>query len=203
VVTLVTDGIVRDLLMSRIPRKDLGGSNGHARGSPGQRLGGRAAMTVITPDRARSRQQLRKQALQMARSYGLDHVIVVRRIEDDQMRFIGDFPAMTFSYGGDDDAAAFRLPRPLIVERLYDDGHTEPVRGLAFAGVHRWVLRDIVAAGPEAELTYLAPFQAGQAEFEPNAGMPSHLSAPEVLIGEMELVPVSGDPRDVPVVPAP
>jgi hypothetical protein len=33
--------------------------------------------------------------------------------------------------------------------------------------------------------------------------MPTWLSAPMVVIGEMELVPESGDPRDVPVVPPP
>ncbi len=202
-VNVVTDGITRDLLMSRIPRKDHAGTNGHARGRPGYRLPGRVSQLVVEPPRRFSAAQLRKRALKEAASYGHDHVLVVRRLEDDAIRYHGDIPTLTFSAGADGMESTFRLPRPLHVFRLHADGREEPVRNLTFASVHRWVLRDIVAAGPQHQTTYLAPALSGQPTWAPTAGLPTFISAPNVLIGEMEIVPVSGDPKDAHVVPPP
>lgn len=202
-VDLVTDGITRDLLMSRIPRKGHAGTNGHARGELGERLCGRVSLLTVEPPRRSSRSKLRRKALKMAASYGLDHVLVVRRFEDDAIRYAFGLPPMFFSMGGDGSQTTFRLRRPLEVVRLYADGREEPVRNLSFAGVHRWVLRDIAAAGLQQETTHLVPAVAGKPLFGANRGLATYISAPEVLVGEMELVPVSGDPRNAPVVPPP
>ena len=60
-----------------------------------------------------------------------------------------------------------------------------------------------MAAGQQVEGTYLAPFEQGGASFSPLVGMPTALSVPEVLVEELELVPVSADPRSRPAVPTP
>jgi len=193
-VELVEDGIVRALLMCRTPRKNTPGTNGHARGGPGARLTGRAALTWVEPATRVTREALRARALELARSYGQDHVLVVRRLVDDAF-------LPPDAIGNDNQTLA--LPPPVAFVRLHADGREERLRGAAFAGVHRWVLRDLAAAGPQVEGTYMAPHVPGGRRGGVIIGLPTWLSAPEVLVGEMELVPVPPDPREKPVVPQP
>ncbi len=200
-VRLVQDGIVRTLLMSRTPRKDIpSGTNGHARGSLGSRPAGRVAQLEVTPGKRVSERKLRKQALELAAAYGHDHVILVRRFQDDTVRAQDRADGGGFSFMGDEGS---RLPVPLALYRVYADGREEPLRGAAFTKVDRWVLRDIVAAGEQVEGRYLAPFEPGGMSYSPIVGMPTTLSVPSVLVEELELVPVSADPRSKPAVPAP
>ncbi len=200
-VALVEDGIVRTLLMSRVPRKDIPiGTNGRARGSIGARAAGRVARLEVTPGKRYSERKLRKKALELAAAYGHDHVILVRRFQDDTVRAQDRSGASAFSFLGEDGP---RLPVPLALYRVYADGREEPIRGATFAKVDRWVLRDIVAAGQQVQGRYLAPFEPGGATFSPIVGMPTSISVPVVLVEELELVPVSADPRSKPVVPGP
>ncbi len=200
-VDLVTDGITRDLLMSRIPREGVPATNGHARGWPGDRLCGRAALLTVEPDRQLSRQRLLKLALQQARSYGHDHVLVVRRLVDEPSAGLGRRPSFIRMMAEADET--LRLPPPISIVRVFADGREQPVRGAAFASVHRWVLRDIAAAGPAVEGTWYAPNELGGDRFTVTSGLPTFTRAAEVLVGEMELVPVGGDPDERPVVPPP
>lgn len=196
-VHLIDDGIVRDLAMSRVPRRGLDGTNGHARSRLGSRQEGRVSVLQIRAARQRSSARLRRQALKLARDYGRDYVLVVRRLQE---------PAILRLVDGtwfDDDLAGTALPPPVSLIRLYADGRQEAVRGASFASIQRWILRDIVAAGPSSEGSYLAPLGTSYAALAPTQGIASWLSAPDVLVGEAELVPVAGDPRDVPTVPPP
>ena len=198
-VELIEDGIVRSLLMSRIPSKGLRASNGHARGWPGRRLCGRTSKLTLTPHKRLSSKKMIKLALQLSRSYGNDHVLVVRRLEEPPVRAVG----ASFFSSRRKSGAGPQLPPPVCVVRVYSDGREEIVRGAAFAGVHRWVLRDIAAAGAQVEKTWFAPSDPGGSRSTPSNGIPTFVSAPEVLVGEMELVPLSGDPNDRPVIPPP
>jgi len=196
-VELVTDGIVRTLLMGRIPRKGIARGNGHARGRPGGRLHGRTAMMQVrAPAEASGRTpDLLAKALALANSYGNDHVLVVERLVDPSM-IPGHVPT-------GDDGTGLGLPPPVVAWRVFADGRREALRGLGFSGVHRWVLRDIAAAGRTQDLTYMAPFRPGASTYTPIHGMPTWISAPEVVVGELELVPHAPDPRERPVTPSP
>lgn len=198
-VTLVTDGIVRTVLMCRIPRKGVEGTNGHARGGVGSRPQGRAALLEVTPDRRLGERRLRRRGLRLAADYGLDHFLLVRRFQDPGVRAHMDGAGMVtigFSEGP-------RLPLPVEVIRVYADGREQPLRGAMFSGVERWVLRDIAAAGEQVEGTWLAPFQSGRSIRSATAGMPTGMSAPEVLVGELEVVPMPTDPKNRRVLPPP
>ncbi len=193
-VTLVSDGIVKDLLMSRVPRKGMAGTNGHARSWLGARAEGRVTQLDIQPDKHLGAAAVHKRAVKMARAYDRDWYLVVSRLQEPAVRQVGQGFSM---FSESEDSA---LPQPLSVVRVWADGRQERLRGAAFANVERFVLRDIVAAGTQREATWTAPMQwsAGTTN-----GFPTWTSAPDVLIGEMEVVPRSGDPTDAPVVPPP
>jgi len=196
-ITLVEDGIVRTLAMSRVPRRGLETTNGHARARVGQRARGRLSLTTIEPDKKRSTRALDHTADRLGHSYGRDWIIVVRRLQEPAILNLDDGSRF------DDTEGVVALPPPVAIVRRYDDGREEPLRGAAFAGVHRWVLRDIVAAGPVTSMDYMAASTGGASTLGPTEGLPCRITGPEVLVGEMELVPTPGDPRAVAALPPP
>lgn len=193
-VELVEDGIVQEVFMSRVPRRDRGGSNGHARGRLGQRLGGRPVATAIQPDRSRSRKRVHKRALRLARAYERDWYLRVDRFQAPPVRRV------------DQDIAPDRddaLPRPVRLTRVYKDGREELLRGGRFSNVQRFALRDIQAAGPLVEGTLFLPFTPDGSLWRPTGGMPTWMRVPEVVVGELEILPTPPDPRDTHVLPPP
>jgi hypothetical protein len=197
--TLVDDGIVRTLAMSRTPRSGLEQTNGHGRARMGQRAEGRVTLLQIEPGKRVSEAKLRKLALKAARSYGRDWVFVVRRLQVPAVQGLSSGGGGMVIFGGEEGPA---LPPPVVVVRRYADGREELVRGAAFASVHRFVLRDLVAAGPQVQTDVLFPASGGWADLGATEGLPGRISAPTVLVGEMELTPMSGDVRDAAVLPA-
>jgi hypothetical protein len=185
-VQLVEDGIVRDLLMSRVPRKGMDGTNGHGRGGLSQRAVGKSTFTTVTPPKALSARALRKRALKLAASYGHDHVMEVRRIQDPATRLLGD-PSAWMS----EDTRG--VAPPVAVYRVYADGREERLRGARFVSVERWALRDIVAAGRPVVRDYLSALDGDDSGMGPTGGKPCRMVAPSVIVGELELVPAPGD----------
>jgi TldD protein len=197
-VALVEDGIVRSLLMSRVPRKDLTETNGHARGGLNGRLSGRPMATSITPPRHRTRKRLHKRALRLARAYGRDWYLRVDRLQVPAVRALAGDGGV---FGGDEDGLS--LPRPVALTRVWADGRTERLRGGRFSGVQRFVLRDIAEAGPPVQGTFMLPHSPGGRNWTPITGLPTWIAAPEVLVGELELLPTPPDSKDRPRLPHP
>ncbi|TNE86178.1 MAG: hypothetical protein EP330_23115 [Deltaproteobacteria bacterium] len=196
-VTLVEDGIVRTALMSRVPRGDIDGTNGHGRGSLSARAQGRASIVEVSPPKADSAKKMHKKAMALAKSYGHDHYVVVRRLQEPSAR-MRDEP---YAWLSDEEAA--QLPRPLAIVKVYADGREEVLRGAQFTQVQRYALRDIAAVGESTTWNYLASMGGAPVDATPTAGLPTRITAPSVLIGELELVPAPGDPRAVPLLSAP
>lgn len=193
-VALVEDGIARRLLLSRVPRVGQSESTGSAREGFGERAVARAARLEVRAPRAVSSERLVREGLALAADYGRDWILIVRRLEEPALLPTGFYP----DEGGP-------LPPPVHWVRRYADGREEPLRGGSFSGVQRWLLRDIVAAGPQRSGAYLAAEGDSDARYgrQPASGLVTWLSAPDVLIGEVEVVPRSGDPDDLPAYPAP
>jgi TldD protein len=187
-VDLVEDGIVRTLYMSRTPRADLDATNGHARGRMGSIAHGRAFQVQVRAPKQVSTHRLLKQGLRQARSYGLDYVLIVRRLQDPSARKL-HYEA--------------RIPMPLAVIKHYADGREELYRGASFVDISPFLLRDIRAAGPQQELSYLASWSPGSNRVSTSAGLDTWISTPTVLIGEMELTPYPGDPENLFLLPPP
>lgn len=196
-VQCVEDGIVRELLMSRTPRPGQLESNGHARGSLGSRGQGRASLTSVEPHSHVSSARLHRAAARTARAYGRDWYLVVRELQEPSVRRLAGHAATAL------DGPTGELPPPVAVWRVYADGREEPLRGARFASADRWLLRDVVAAGPRVETSYLAPFEGTYRSLAPIEGLPGRMSAHEVLVGEVELVPMGADASRVPILPPP
>ncbi len=192
-VSLVDNGIVRDLLMSRVPRPGLT-SNGHARGYVGSVATGRASMLTVEGPNAKSTHGLYAVAAKAARTYGRDGFLVVRRLEE---------PAVVAMTDPDRAAEEKTLPNPLVVVWRDTSGNETPLRDMSFSATERFVLRDLLAAGPRRSASFMAPFSGDASGLGPTAGLATYLSAPDVVVGELEVVPVASDPGDGRIVPLP
>jgi hypothetical protein len=195
-VNVIEDGVLKDVLMSRVPRSDRSQSTGHGRSSGKSRRNAMPAQVTVQPARSRRASALRRTALKHARSAGLPYVLVVRRLTPPALS-----EEIEFAFTGDGPLQGLTVPSEVI--RLYQDGREEPVRGLRFSGVDRRTLRDIIAAGPtEAPLEQMDDSLAGgRFSIQKFGGMPVSWAVPAVVIGEMELRGSSGGEDRV--IPAP
>lgn len=181
-VLLVDDGVVQDVLMSRIPRSDVATTNGHGRAMGSDRRVGLPGVVTVQPRRSKTMRRLEKRGLALARQAGRDYVLVVAALEPPSLA--EDF---RISFSGEGPLPG--ITRPMEAYRLYADGRTEAVRGLEFIGVDRRTLRDIAMAGPQSEPINVMDSRPGSMRYSIGSvgGMPFTWSAPAVTITEMEL----------------
>jgi hypothetical protein len=194
-VELVEDGVLRALLMSRIPRKDLAASTGHGRSLGADRRSAVPAVVTITPRKLVSDARLRRAGLRLAAQTGRDYLLVVRALTP---------PALVenLEVGISGEGPMTGLTAPYEAYRLYADGHTQPVRALRFSGVDRRVLRDIALAGPGAGPVDMLDGPPGPARYQigPTGGLTATWDVPAVLITELELAGGGGgEPRALPM----
>lgn len=179
-VELVRDGVVVDLLMTEIPREDLRGSNGHARGDVQSAWTARPVAWTVTPQRVASDRAFDRAADRARSDARLDRILVVRALA---RRTEGTLPSPT--------RAVWR----------YADGHEEEAVGLEFQRADRRILRDISAATGPLTQTYLATEGGGGAGT--TRGMPTMGTAPaRVLVTEVEAVAAGGS-EEPPAIPMP
>jgi predicted Zn-dependent protease len=171
-VTLVQDGVLKTLLMSRNPTASVPLTNGHSRAGEGGP--GNLFISTSTPVPLA---QLKTKLLELAQEEDLGYGLIVRLM------------ARTDTRGG---YSSVMLPSPpLLVHRLYPDGHEELVRGLTFKSASFRVLKDIVGMGDDPGLL--------NAEL---SGQPVSVVTPSVLVRTLELAK-PGDDSKPPVLPRP
>jgi len=211
-VLIVDKGILRGLLMSRRPGPNFEVSNGHARSallSDPQPLSSNLyfqASDEMDPS------DLRKKFLDECKGDGLPWCLEVKRMDDPAISSLNqqDFSDFVGELGGD-IASGARVP--LLLYRVYvSDGHEEPVRGGVFEGLNMRSLRDMLGVGSDAAVyNYLQNPQDGLAgtalgSFGSAAGaggIPSSVIAPSLLLDEVDVRGFHGEPRRLPLVPAP
>ncbi|MCK6503794.1 metallopeptidase TldD-related protein [Myxococcota bacterium] len=195
-VELVQDGVVRRLLMSRVPREGMDRSTGHGRSLGADRRVAMTAAVTVQPARPRSPSRLERKGLALARQTVQPYLLVVERLEPPAL-------AEDFRVAFSGEAPLPGLTRPTRAWRLYPDGRREPVRGLSFVGVDRRVLRDVVLAGRVQEPRSELDAEPGPQRFGIGVvgGLPVTWSVPPVLVGELELHGAGG--REQRVLPPP
>jgi len=167
-VSLVDDGRVVDLLMTRVPRDDRRVSNGHARGSVGGEWTARLTHWSATPKKMLRDAAFDRQVVAARRAEGLPAVLVVTRLEQGWE-------------GG--------LPMPSEAVWRFADGREMPVLSLEFTGIDRRTLRGLVAAGGGLQTRAYLAATRGYGRAPSTAGLPMSITAPRrLLLEEIEAV---------------
>jgi TldD protein len=209
-VAIVENGILRNLLMSRRPGPDFLSSNGHARSamlSAPEALSSNLFFQSSAPVKSADMQ---KKFLDACRDDGHQWCIEVKQMDNPALAAIHqeDFSDFVAELAG---GLGSGERMPLMLYRVYvSDGHEEPVRGGIVQGLTLRSLRNMLAVGddpvvysymqnPEDGLAGTALGSFGSAQ----GGIPSTVIAPSFLLDEVDIRGFHGEPRRLPLVPAP
>jgi TldD protein len=208
-VTIVENGTLKNLLMSRRPGPDSDQSNGHGRSSftdPKPTMSNLFFSSTETV----SKDDLKEKFLDACREEKLNYCIVVRQMDNPSISLMhqDDFTELLASLGGG-NAATDRLP--LVVYKLYpSDGHQELVRGARISGFSPRLLRNIAAIGND---DYVYNFMLNEtvgvsgtalgAFGNAQNGLPASVVAPSLLFEEVEVRGARGEPKRLPILPEP
>jgi TldD protein len=208
-VTLVTDGKLRELLMSRRPGPDFGKSNGHGRSAFLSDSKPTMSNLFFSSNEGVSHEDLKKKFLDECRSEKLNFCMVVREMDNPSISLMhqDDFSELLASFGG--NAATDRLP--LIVYKIYpEDGREELVRGARISGFSPRSLRNITGIGSdEFVYNYMQSQIAGVSGTALGAfgtaqsGLPASVVAPSLYFEEVEVRGARGEPKRLPIVAEP
>jgi TldD protein len=132
-VPLVEGGVFKGFLMARMPIEGFPVSNGHGRKAPGSPVVARQSNLVVEAAQTVSRSQLKAQLLQLVKEQNKPYGLYFADIEGG------------FTLTGRFIPNAFNV-RPIMVFRVYPDGHEELVRGVDFIGTPLAAFSKVVAA---------------------------------------------------------
>jgi hypothetical protein len=203
-VPVVQKGVLRNFLTTRQPIKNSTGSNGHARLGGGYGTHGAAIGNLfVKAEESEPMAAVKTKMLQMIKDANKPYGMLVRKL---------DFP---FSGSGSELGALAQassqsggstrpVSPPVLLYRVYPDGHEELVRGLRFRGVSTRSLRDIMAATQETALVDFVGNGAPLAFLGAGGYLaPSSIVSPGLLFEELEFEPPRDELPKEPVVPPP
>ncbi len=209
-VELVQNGVLKNLLMSRRPGPEFQASNGHARSAMLSDTKPLASNLIFQSSDASNAADLRKKFIDACRQDGHEWCIEVKRMDNPALSSLGqqDFSDFLGSIAGG-VASGERIP--LLYYRVYvADGREELVRGGHLEGLTLRSLRNMLAIGDDlAVYDYMQNPAAGFAGTAlgsfggAQGGIPSSIVAPSLLLEEVEVRGFHGEPRRLPLVPAP
>jgi TldD protein len=209
-VTIVDSGNVKELLMSRRPGPDSDISNGHGRTAFISDAKPTMSNLFFKSTETQSPADLKKKFLEECRSEKLDYCIVVREMDNPSISLLhqDDFSELLASFGG---GAGTGDRLPLIVYKVYPaDGREEMVRGARIIGLNTRMLRNLGGIGNDDFVynymqsqisgfagTALGAFGSAQ------SGLPASIVAPSLLFDDLEVRGARGEPKRLPLLPAP
>jgi TldD protein len=209
-VTIVDAGNVKELLMSRRPGPDSDKSNGHGRSAFLNDAKPTMSNLFFKSTQTQSPADLKKKFLDECRSEKLSYCIVVREMDNPSVSLLNrdDFSELLASFGG---GAGTGDRLPLIVYKIYpEDGREEMVRGARIIGLNTRMLRNLGGIGNDDFVyNYMQSQESGFAGTALGAfgsarlGLPASLVAPSLLFDELEVRGARGEPKRLPLLPAP
>jgi predicted Zn-dependent protease len=208
-VTVVDSGNLKELLMSRRPGPDSEKSNGHGRAAFLNDAKPTMSNLFFQSRETLSAGDLRKKFLDACRAEKLNYCVVVREMDNPALSLLHqeEFSELLASFGG--NAATDRLP--LIVYKIYpEDGREELVRGARISGLGTRGLRNIAAIGNDyfaynymqSQISGFAGTALG-AFGSAQSGLPASVVAPSLFFEELEVRGARGEPKRLPLLPAP
>jgi TldD protein len=182
-VRLVQDGIFRGFLMSRTPISGFDHSNGHGRAQFGMGPVARQANLVVQPHRVTTSDALKRQLLAAIRRQGKPYGLRVSKVTG------GDTQTGVW------DPQAFQV-RPVLVYRVFPDGHEELVRGVKLEGTPLSLLANVVAAADDyAVFNGVCVAESGQ--------VPVSAVSPSLLVSRIEIARAPKGSERPPLLPPP
>ena len=198
---LVEKGVLKGFLLTRQPVKGFEGSNGRAR-LPGPGATNYAAISnlFVSSSETMPAADMKKKLIELIGSRSKPYGIIVRKMDFPSSAALEEVRSILQASPG----AAHPVSMPLLVYKVFPDGHEELVRGLRFRGFTARSLKDILAAGDDQTtfefLDSEAPFALiGFSSFTAEACV----VAPSILVDDLELHPVEEEQPKLPLVPAP
>lgn len=211
-VQVIENGVLEALLNSRTPAQQGMASNGHARRTTsGGAFHGSATNLFVTGKRGLARAQLKRRLLAEAREQGLDHALIIRRMDDPAVTATPELTTreLLHLFTTTDPQEP---PGTLLAYKVYLNGKEELVRGVQLRPVPIRAWRDIVAVGKTRTVSnYLAAGEhhlvqklngVGNGEV-PSSGIESAVITPDLLFRELDVVGVVDGRRELPLVPPP
>ncbi len=209
-VTIVDDGLVKELLMSRRPGPDSDQSNGHGRSAFLNDAKPTMSNLFFNSTDTQSPADLKKKFLDECRSEKLPYCIVVREMDNPSISLLhrDDFSELLASFGG---GAGTGDRLPLVVYKIYpEDGREEMIRGSRIIGLNARMLRNLGGIGSDDFVyNYMQSQDAGFAGTALGAfgsaqnGLPASIVAPSLLFDDLEVRGARGEPKRLPLLPPP
>ncbi len=187
-VKLVEGGRLLAQLMSRNPSKEFAHSNGHGRGmyQPQPTY----SNLVLTAEDGLSTNGLKQELIDAAQDEGLEYGIRVAELGSVGGGG-GGSASYRYRYGGRGGAGG---SQPLIMYKVFPDGHEELVRGADISGLNLKAFKRLLALGDKPYLVN----SAGGA-----GGGGSTVAAPAMLFEELDLAEIDRDFDKPPILPSP
>ncbi len=209
-VTVVENGNLKALLMSRRPGNDSDQSNGHGRAGFLNDAKPTMSNLFFTSTETVPKAELKKKFLDACKAEKLPYCVIVREMDNPSLSLLHqeDFSELLASYGGG-AGSGDRLP--LLVYKVYpEDGREEMMRGARIVGVTSRSLRNVAGIGDDSFVyNYMQSQIAGFAGTALGAfgsaqgGLPASVVAPSLLFEELEVRGARGEPKRLPLLPAP
>jgi TldD protein len=209
-VPIVENGSLKNLLMSRRPGPDFSTSNGHGRSATLSDPLPLASNLFLQANGGLNSTDLKKKFIDACRDDGHEWCLEVKRMDNPALSSIRQEDFSDF-LGGIAGGVASGERIPLVVYRVYvADGREEMVRGGHIEGLQLRAIRNILGIGDdETVFPYMQNTQGGFAGTalgafgSANGGIPSTVVTPSLLLDEIEFRGFHGEPRRLPLVPAP
>jgi TldD protein len=183
-VNVIQDGVLKNFLMSRMPIKNFGISNGHGRNQPGYMPTGRQGNLIVSSTQTVPEAQLRQKLIDEVKRQGKPYGLYFDDIQ-------GGFTLTTRQL-----PQAFQV-LPVIVYRVYADGRPdELVRGVDIVGTPLAALTRIMTTGDQQHVfNGVCGAESGS--------VPVSAVAPAMLFSEMEVQKRGHSHERPPILPPP
>jgi TldD protein len=183
-VDVIQDGVLKNFLMSRMPIKNFGVSNGHGRNQPGLMPTGRQGNLIVTSSQTVPEKEMRQKLIDEVKKQGKPYGLYFDDIQ-------GGFTLTTRSL-----PQAFQV-LPVIVYKVYVDGRPdELVRGVDIVGTPLAALTRIVATGDQEHVfNGICGAESGS--------VPVAAVAPAIIFSEMEVQKRAHAHERPPILPPP
>jgi TldD protein len=182
-VTVVENGVLKTFLMSRTPVQGIAQSNGHGRGQVGLAPVARQSNLVVEVSPSAVQPDLKKLLIAEIKKQGLPFGLYFDQIEGG------------FTFTGRTMPNSFNV-LPLMVYRIYADGHEELVRGADLIGTPLTTFSKIVAA--DKNVAVFNGFCGAE-----SGSVPVSASSPGIFVTQIEVQKKAKSQERIPLLPAP